>query len=106
MVKIEEVNGEELVKKFAEEMEEMLGRKMKSVKVGTSNPTRSNGWNLAFRSSFQRGPCCLSSQRLAEAAEDADLYHEYNDTMEVCDSRPSPSYLYLLYIELNLNESH
>lgn len=33
MVKIEEVKGEELVKKFAEEMEEMLGRKMKSVKV-------------------------------------------------------------------------
>lgn len=33
MVKIEEVKGEELVKKFAEDMEEMLGRKMKSVKV-------------------------------------------------------------------------
>lgn len=33
MVKIEEVKGEELVKKFAVEMEEMLGRKMKSVKV-------------------------------------------------------------------------
>lgn len=32
-VKIEEVNGDELVKKFAEEMEEMLGRKMKAVKV-------------------------------------------------------------------------
>ncbi|XP_056878963.1 voltage-dependent calcium channel subunit alpha-2/delta-4 isoform X2 [Takifugu flavidus] len=52
MVKIEELKGEELVKKFAEEMEEMLGRKMKSVK------------------------------RLAEAAEDADLYHDYNDTLE------------------------
>uniref|UniRef100_A0A8C6LAB4 Calcium voltage-gated channel auxiliary subunit alpha2delta 4 n=1 Tax=Nothobranchius furzeri TaxID=105023 RepID=A0A8C6LAB4_NOTFU len=52
VVKIEEVNGEELVKKFAEEMEEMLGRKMKSVK------------------------------RLAEAAEDADLDHEYNETLE------------------------
>ncbi|XP_038145294.1 voltage-dependent calcium channel subunit alpha-2/delta-4 [Cyprinodon tularosa] len=52
MVKMEEVNGEELVKKFAEEMEEMLGRKMKSVK------------------------------RLAEAAEDADLGHEYNETLE------------------------
>ncbi|XP_054480417.1 voltage-dependent calcium channel subunit alpha-2/delta-4 [Anoplopoma fimbria] len=51
VVKIEEVDGEELVKKFAEEMEEMLGRKMKSVK------------------------------RLAEAAEDADLYHEYNETL-------------------------
>lgn len=33
MVRIEEVKGEELVKRFAEEMEEMLGRKMKSVKV-------------------------------------------------------------------------
>lgn len=32
-VKIEEVNGDELVKRFAEEMEEMLGRKMKAVKV-------------------------------------------------------------------------
>ncbi|XP_075967769.1 voltage-dependent calcium channel subunit alpha-2/delta-4 isoform X3 [Anarhichas minor] len=51
VVKIEEVDGEELVKKFAEEMEEMLGRKMKSVK------------------------------RLVEAAEDADLYHEYNATL-------------------------
>ncbi|XP_059181702.1 voltage-dependent calcium channel subunit alpha-2/delta-4 [Centropristis striata] len=52
VVKIEEVDGEELVKNFAEEMEEMLGRKMKSVK------------------------------KLAEAAEDADLYHEYNETLE------------------------
>ncbi|XP_069020839.1 voltage-dependent calcium channel subunit alpha-2/delta-4 isoform X3 [Embiotoca jacksoni] len=51
VVKLEEVNGEELVKKFAEEMEEMLGRKMKSVK------------------------------RLAESAEDADLYHEFNETL-------------------------
>ncbi|XP_036066052.1 voltage-dependent calcium channel subunit alpha-2/delta-4 isoform X3 [Oryzias melastigma] len=51
-VKIEEVDGEELVKKFAEEMEEMLGRKMKSVK------------------------------KLAEAAEDADLVHEYNETLQ------------------------
>uniref|UniRef100_A0A8C6US31 Calcium channel, voltage-dependent, alpha 2/delta subunit 4a n=1 Tax=Neogobius melanostomus TaxID=47308 RepID=A0A8C6US31_9GOBI len=51
-VSMEEVNGEELVKQFAEEMEEMLGRKMKSVK------------------------------KLADAAEDADLYHDYNDTME------------------------
>ncbi|XP_075327902.1 voltage-dependent calcium channel subunit alpha-2/delta-4 isoform X1 [Odontesthes bonariensis] len=51
-VKMEEVDGEELVKKFAEEMEEMLGRKMKSVK------------------------------RLAEVAEDADLHHEYNETLE------------------------
>ncbi|CAL8318462.1 unnamed protein product [Lota lota] len=52
VVKMEEVDGEELVKNFAEEMEEMLGRKMESVK------------------------------RLAEAAEDADLYHEYNETLE------------------------
>ncbi|XP_069556409.1 voltage-dependent calcium channel subunit alpha-2/delta-4 isoform X2 [Brachyistius frenatus] len=51
VVKLEEVNGEELVKRFAEEMEEMLGRKMKSVK------------------------------RLAESAEDADLYHEFNETL-------------------------
>ncbi|XP_037398173.1 voltage-dependent calcium channel subunit alpha-2/delta-4 isoform X2 [Pygocentrus nattereri] len=52
IVKMEEVNGMELVKKFAEEMENMLGRKMKSVK------------------------------RMAEAAEDADFYHEYNATLE------------------------
>ncbi|XP_034143568.1 voltage-dependent calcium channel subunit alpha-2/delta-4 isoform X4 [Esox lucius] len=51
-VKMEEVDGEELVKRFAEEMEGMLGRKMKSVK------------------------------RLAEAAEDADLYHEFNATLQ------------------------
>lgn len=47
-MKIEEVNGEELVKKFAEEMEEMLGRKMKSVKVSRLNPTHLHGWNLGF----------------------------------------------------------
>ncbi|XP_030622199.1 voltage-dependent calcium channel subunit alpha-2/delta-4 [Chanos chanos] len=52
LVKIEEVDGSELVQKFAEEMETMLGRKMKSVK------------------------------RLAEAAEDADLYHEYNASLQ------------------------
>ncbi|KAM6984785.1 voltage-dependent calcium channel subunit alpha-2/delta-4-like [Aplochiton taeniatus] len=37
VVKIEEVEGQELVKKFAEEMEEMLGRKMKSVKFDYYN---------------------------------------------------------------------
>ncbi|XP_031438774.1 voltage-dependent calcium channel subunit alpha-2/delta-4 isoform X3 [Clupea harengus] len=52
IVKMEEVEGSELVQSFAEEMEKMLGRKMKSVK------------------------------RLTEAAEDADLYHEYNATLE------------------------
>ncbi|KAM3859290.1 voltage-dependent calcium channel subunit alpha-2/delta-4 [Diretmus argenteus] len=52
VVKIEEVDGMDLVKKFAEEMEEMLGRKMESVK------------------------------RLAESAEDADLYHEYNESLK------------------------
>lgn len=57
---MEEVDGEELVKKFAEEMEGMLGRKMKSVK------------------------------RLAEAAEDADLYHEFNATLEVSHSVITP----------------
>ncbi|XP_076152344.1 voltage-dependent calcium channel subunit alpha-2/delta-4 [Alosa pseudoharengus] len=51
IVKMEEVDGNELVQSFAEEMERMLGRKMKSVK------------------------------RLAEAAEDADLYHEFNATL-------------------------
>ncbi|XP_058842409.1 voltage-dependent calcium channel subunit alpha-2/delta-4-like isoform X1 [Acipenser ruthenus] len=52
IIKIEEVDGLELVRKFAEEMEEMLGRKMKAVK------------------------------RLVNAAEDADLYHEYNVSLE------------------------
>ncbi|XP_061571000.1 voltage-dependent calcium channel subunit alpha-2/delta-4 isoform X1 [Cololabis saira] len=52
VVKMEEVDGEELARDFAEEMERMLGRKMKSVKS------------------------------LAEAAEDADLGHEYNETLE------------------------
>ncbi|XP_069048199.1 voltage-dependent calcium channel subunit alpha-2/delta-4 isoform X3 [Lepisosteus oculatus] len=48
VIRIEEVDGLDLVRKFAEEMEEMLGRKMKAVK------------------------------RLVEAAEDADLYHKSN----------------------------
>ncbi|XP_056603548.1 voltage-dependent calcium channel subunit alpha-2/delta-4 [Triplophysa dalaica] len=52
IVKMEEVDGFKMVKEFAEEMENMLGRKMKSVK------------------------------RMAETAEDADLYHEYNTTLE------------------------
>ncbi|XP_062339105.1 voltage-dependent calcium channel subunit alpha-2/delta-4 isoform X1 [Osmerus eperlanus] len=52
VVRMEEVDGEELVKSIADEMENMLGRKMKSVK------------------------------RLAESAEDADLYHDYNATLE------------------------
>lgn len=42
VVKIEEVDGEELVKKFAEEMEEMLGRKMKSVKVTMIHSVNAN----------------------------------------------------------------
>lgn len=49
MVKMEELKGEELVKKFAEEMEEMLGRKMKSVKVMSAQAefqqARFNGCN-------------------------------------------------------------
>ncbi|XP_028810566.1 voltage-dependent calcium channel subunit alpha-2/delta-4 isoform X2 [Denticeps clupeoides] len=52
LVKMVEVDGSDLVKDFAEEMEKMLGRKMMSVK------------------------------RLAESAEDADLYHEFNSTLE------------------------
>lgn len=82
VVKIEEVDGQELVKKFAEEMEEMLGRKMKSMKVVTfsyySNHFDMTAQELSVTS-------CVLSQRLAEAAEDADLYHEYNETLEVCD---------------------
>ncbi|XP_039626708.1 voltage-dependent calcium channel subunit alpha-2/delta-4-like [Polypterus senegalus] len=50
-IKIEEVDGLELVKKFGEEMERMLGRKMKAVK------------------------------RLVEAAEDADVNHEFNKSL-------------------------
>ncbi|XP_067284318.1 voltage-dependent calcium channel subunit alpha-2/delta-4 [Pseudorasbora parva] len=52
IVKMVEVDGLKMVKEFAEDMENMLGRKMKSVK------------------------------RLAETAEDADFYHEYNATLE------------------------
>uniref|UniRef100_A0A8D0GVE2 Calcium voltage-gated channel auxiliary subunit alpha2delta 4 n=1 Tax=Sphenodon punctatus TaxID=8508 RepID=A0A8D0GVE2_SPHPU len=50
-LKIEEVDGLELVKKFSEEMESMLRRKVEAV------------------------------ERLVEAAEDADLTHEYNSTL-------------------------
>uniref|UniRef100_A0A673H843 Calcium channel, voltage-dependent, alpha 2/delta subunit 4a n=1 Tax=Sinocyclocheilus rhinocerous TaxID=307959 RepID=A0A673H843_9TELE len=52
IVKMQEVDGLKMVKEFAEEMENMLGRKMKSVK------------------------------RMAETVEDADFYHEYNATLE------------------------
>uniref|UniRef100_G1K855 Calcium voltage-gated channel auxiliary subunit alpha2delta 4 n=1 Tax=Anolis carolinensis TaxID=28377 RepID=G1K855_ANOCA len=51
-LKIEEVDGLELVKKFSEEMESMLRRKVEAV------------------------------ERLVEAAEDADLYHEFNASLE------------------------
>ncbi|XP_024911913.1 voltage-dependent calcium channel subunit alpha-2/delta-4-like [Cynoglossus semilaevis] len=51
IIQIVELDGEELVKDFSNEIERMLGSKMKSVK------------------------------RLAEAAEDADLYHDFNATL-------------------------
>ncbi|XP_013870406.1 voltage-dependent calcium channel subunit alpha-2/delta-4 [Austrofundulus limnaeus] len=51
-VKIVDVRGDDLVKDYSDDIERMLKSKMKSVK------------------------------RLAEAAEDADLYHEYNASME------------------------
>ncbi|KAM4601688.1 voltage-dependent calcium channel subunit alpha-2/delta-4-like [Polymixia lowei] len=51
IVKIVELDGRELVKDFSDRIERMLGSKMKSVK------------------------------RLAESAEDADLYHEFNATL-------------------------
>ncbi|XP_031754467.1 voltage-dependent calcium channel subunit alpha-2/delta-4 isoform X4 [Xenopus tropicalis] len=49
---IEEVDGLELVKKFSEEMENMLRRKVEAV------------------------------EKLVEAAEDADLHHEFNTSLE------------------------
>lgn len=52
IIKIEDVDGRELVKEFADEIERMLGSKMKSVK------------------------------RLADTAEDADYYHDFNATLE------------------------
>uniref|UniRef100_A0A3Q0SRJ1 Calcium voltage-gated channel auxiliary subunit alpha2delta 4 n=1 Tax=Amphilophus citrinellus TaxID=61819 RepID=A0A3Q0SRJ1_AMPCI len=52
IIKIVEVDGEDLVKDYSDEIERMLGSKMKSVK------------------------------RLAESAEDSDLYHEFNATLE------------------------
>uniref|UniRef100_A0A8B9CK45 Calcium voltage-gated channel auxiliary subunit alpha2delta 4 n=1 Tax=Anser brachyrhynchus TaxID=132585 RepID=A0A8B9CK45_9AVES len=51
-LKIKEVDGLELVKKFSEQMESMLRRKVEAV------------------------------ERLVEAAEDADLNHEYNSSLE------------------------
>uniref|UniRef100_A0A8C4YI84 Calcium voltage-gated channel auxiliary subunit alpha2delta 4 n=1 Tax=Gopherus evgoodei TaxID=1825980 RepID=A0A8C4YI84_9SAUR len=51
ILKIKEVNGLELVKKFSEEMESMLRRKVEAV------------------------------ERLVEAAEDADLKHEFNSSL-------------------------
>uniref|UniRef100_A0A8C6J7J4 Uncharacterized protein n=1 Tax=Melopsittacus undulatus TaxID=13146 RepID=A0A8C6J7J4_MELUD len=51
-LKIKEVDGLELVKKFSEQMESMLRRKVEAV------------------------------ERLVDAAEDADLNHEYNSSLE------------------------
>ncbi|MCJ8734364.1 hypothetical protein PDJAM_G00234340 [Pangasius djambal] len=52
VIRIEEVDGTELVQEFSDEIEKMLGSKMKSVK------------------------------RLADTVEDADLYHEFNASLE------------------------
>uniref|UniRef100_A0A3B4GWA8 Voltage-dependent calcium channel subunit alpha-2/delta-4-like n=1 Tax=Pundamilia nyererei TaxID=303518 RepID=A0A3B4GWA8_9CICH len=52
IIKIVEVDGQDLVKDYSDEIERMLGSKMKSVK------------------------------RLAESAEDSDLYHEFNATLK------------------------
>ncbi|XP_043084529.1 voltage-dependent calcium channel subunit alpha-2/delta-4 isoform X2 [Puntigrus tetrazona] len=52
IIRIEDVDGSRLVLEFADEIERMLGSKMKSVK------------------------------RLADTAEDADLYHEYNSSLQ------------------------
>ncbi|XP_061578176.1 voltage-dependent calcium channel subunit alpha-2/delta-4-like isoform X4 [Cololabis saira] len=52
IIKIVELNGDDLVIDYSDEIERMLGSKMKSVK------------------------------RLAESAEDSDLYHEFNASLE------------------------
>nr|XP_057930553.1 voltage-dependent calcium channel subunit alpha-2/delta-4-like isoform X1 [Doryrhamphus excisus]XP_057930555.1 voltage-dependent calcium channel subunit alpha-2/delta-4-like isoform X1 [Doryrhamphus excisus]XP_057930556.1 voltage-dependent calcium channel subunit alpha-2/delta-4-like isoform X1 [Doryrhamphus excisus]XP_057930557.1 voltage-dependent calcium channel subunit alpha-2/delta-4-like isoform X1 [Doryrhamphus excisus]XP_057930558.1 voltage-dependent calcium channel subunit alpha-2/de len=52
IIQIVDLDGGDLVKDYADEIERMLGSKMKSVK------------------------------RLAESAEDADLYHEFNASLE------------------------
>ncbi|XP_051807550.1 voltage-dependent calcium channel subunit alpha-2/delta-4-like [Acanthochromis polyacanthus] len=52
IIKIIQLEGTDLVKDYSDEIERMLGSKMKSVK------------------------------RLAESAEDADLYHEFNATLQ------------------------
>ncbi|XP_061780701.1 voltage-dependent calcium channel subunit alpha-2/delta-4-like isoform X3 [Nerophis lumbriciformis] len=52
IIKMVELDGQDLVKDFAAEIERMLGSKMKSVK------------------------------RLAESAEDADLYHDFNASLK------------------------
>ncbi|ROL43958.1 Voltage-dependent calcium channel subunit alpha-2/delta-4 [Anabarilius grahami] len=52
IIRIEDVDGARLVLEFADEIERMLGSKMKSVK------------------------------RLADTAEDADLYHEFNASLK------------------------
>ncbi|XP_045893473.1 voltage-dependent calcium channel subunit alpha-2/delta-4-like isoform X4 [Micropterus dolomieu] len=52
IVKIVDLDGNDLVKRYSDEIERMLGSKMKSVK------------------------------RLAESAEDADLYHDFNASLE------------------------
>ncbi|MEQ2304236.1 Voltage-dependent calcium channel subunit alpha-2/delta-4, partial [Ameca splendens] len=52
IIRIVELNGADFLRDYSEEIERMLGSKMKSVK------------------------------RLAESAEDADLYHEFNTSLQ------------------------
>ncbi|GAA6101274.1 voltage-dependent calcium channel subunit alpha-2/delta-4 isoform X1 [Tachysurus ichikawai] len=52
IIRIEKVDGHELAQEFSDEIEKMLGSKMKSVK------------------------------RLADTVEDADLYHEFNASLQ------------------------
>ncbi|XP_062419060.1 voltage-dependent calcium channel subunit alpha-2/delta-4 isoform X2 [Pungitius pungitius] len=52
IIKVVELDGGDLVKKYSDEIEQMLGSKRKSVR------------------------------RLAESAEDADLYHDFNATLK------------------------
>lgn len=69
-VKIEEVKGERLVKRFAEEMEEMLGRKMKSVKVMRAQAEfhQLEDWNRGHHTHLNASTlglgytCCVSSE--------------------------------------------
>ncbi|OWK03584.1 hypothetical protein Celaphus_00013844, partial [Cervus elaphus hippelaphus] len=89
-LKIKEVDGLELVKKFSEDMETMLRRKVEAVQVlslGAGGPPTPDTEHLPWAHSSESH----QTLNLVEAAEEADLNHEFNESLVV--SPPAPTAL-------------